>query len=37
MKKGIKANIANFVLIKINQIGTLTETIKAIKLTQSAG
>lgn len=34
---GIKENLANSVLIKLNQIGTVSETIKAIKLTQSAG
>jgi len=37
IQKGIKADIANSVLIKPNQIGTLTETINAIKLTQNAG
>ena len=31
---GIAQNIANAVLIKVNQIGTLTETLKAIKLSQ---
>ena len=35
--KGIKSKAANAVLIKPNQIGTLTETIEAIKLAQSVG
>jgi enolase len=34
---GIEKGIANAVLIKLNQIGTVTETIKAIRLTQEAG
>ncbi len=37
IKKGIKENVANAVLIKLNQIGTLTETLEAIKLTYKAG
>ena len=37
IKKGIEKNIANAVLIKLNQIGTLTETIDAINLTHKAG
>jgi enolase len=37
IRKGIEARIANAVLIKLNQIGTVTETIEAIRLTQSAG
>ena len=32
MKQGIERNIANSILIKINQIGTLTETFAAIEL-----
>ncbi len=35
--QGIKDNIANSVLIKINQIGTLTETIKTVQMAQKAG
>ncbi len=31
LKKGIEQNIANSILIKLNQIGTLTETIEAIQ------
>lgn len=37
IKDGIKRNIANSVLIKLNQIGTVTETIEAIKLTKENG
>jgi enolase len=32
LKRGIKEHIANSILIKVNQIGTLTETIEAIQL-----
>jgi enolase len=35
--RGIKENVANSVLIKLNQIGSLTETIAAIKMAQGAG
>jgi len=34
IKKGIKLNAANSVLIKLNQIGTVTETLNAIKMAQ---
>lgn len=37
IKEGISAGIANSVLIKLNQIGTVSETLEAIELTQSAG
>ena len=37
IEKGINGNNANSVLIKPNQIGTLTETLKAIVMAQSAG
>ena len=37
IRKGISCGVANSVLIKLNQIGTVTETIDAIRLTQSAG
>ena len=37
VKKGIVSNVANSVLIKVNQIGTLTETLDAIKLAQTNG
>jgi enolase len=36
LKKGIQKNIANSILIKPNQIGTLTETIKTIKTAKKA-
>jgi enolase len=35
--RGIERGIANSVLIKLNQIGTLTETLEAIDLTRGAG
>jgi enolase len=35
--RGIDAAIANAVLIKLNQVGTLTETLEAIELAQDAG
>lgn len=37
LSKGIKENIANSILIKVNQIGTLTETIAAVTMAQNAG
>jgi enolase len=36
IKKGIEQKIANSVLIKLNQIGTLTETIDAVKMAKKA-
>lgn len=36
LKKGIDNNIANSILIKVNQIGTLTETIEAIEMAKRA-
>jgi len=36
LELGIKKNIANSILIKLNQIGTLTETIKAINMATDA-
>ena len=35
--RGIAADMANSILIKVNQIGTLTETLKAIELARTAG
>jgi enolase len=35
--KGIKEGVANAVLIKLNQIGTVTETLKAVDLAHKAG
>uniref|UniRef100_A0A2B4R769 phosphopyruvate hydratase n=1 Tax=Stylophora pistillata TaxID=50429 RepID=A0A2B4R769_STYPI len=37
LKTGIQENIANSILIKVNQIGTLTETIAAVNMAQNAG
>ena len=34
---GIKAGIANSILVKVNQVGTLTETVNAVRLAQSSG
>lgn len=37
IKKGIETKAANAVLVKLNQIGSVTETIKAIKMTKNNG
>jgi len=37
IKEGISRGVANSVLIKLNQIGTVTETLDAIRLTRQAG
>ncbi|AMR34319.1 phosphopyruvate hydratase [Mucilaginibacter sp. PAMC 26640] len=37
LQKGIDQNIANSILVKVNQIGSLTETIDAVTLAQSNG
>ncbi|MFB0938389.1 MAG: enolase [Urechidicola sp.] len=37
LSKGIENNIANSILIKVNQIGTLTETIAAVNMAHNAG
>ena len=37
MQKGINKQVANSILIKPNQIGTLTETLDAIELAKSRG
>jgi len=37
LKKGIKEAAANSILIKLNQIGTLTETIQAVEMAKKAG
>ncbi|MFR0665625.1 MAG: hypothetical protein ACLSIF_02275 [Faecalimonas umbilicata] len=37
LKKGIDKNVANAILVKVNQIGTLTEAMDAVKLAQNAG
>ena len=36
LKRGIDSNVANAILIKVNQIGTLTETLRAIKMAVDA-
>jgi len=37
LKKGIETHTANSILIKVNQIGTLTETIAAVSMAHNAG
>lgn len=37
LKEGIEKGVANSILIKLNQIGTLTETLEAIKMAKDAG
>jgi enolase len=37
LAKGIGLNVANSILIKLNQIGTLTETMQAIEMAKKAG
>ena len=37
LKKGIDLGIANSILIKVNQIGTLSETLDAVSMAQRAG
>jgi len=37
LKKGIATGVANSILIKFNQIGSLTETLEAIQMAQEAG
>lgn len=37
LQKGIKMGVTNSILIKINQIGTLTETLEAIEMANRAG
>jgi enolase len=37
LQQGIDEGIANSILIKVNQIGTLTETIEAVRLAQTSG
>src|SRR4051794_23099234 len=37
LREGIQKNVANSILIKINQIGTLTETFAAIEMAKRAG
>jgi len=37
LKQGIKDGLANSLLVKVNQIGTLTETLEAVSMAQRAG
>jgi enolase len=37
LSRGIDQGVANSILVKVNQIGTLTETIAAVKMAQKAG
>ncbi len=37
LKKGIEKGVANSILVKVNQIGTLTETLDAIEMAKRAG
>ena len=37
LKEGIKQGVANSVLIKLNQIGTVTETLETVKIAKDAG
>ena len=37
LSRGIEAGVANSILIKVNQIGTLTETLDAIEMAERAG
>ena len=37
LQRGIDENVANAILVKVNQIGTLTETLEAIELARSHG
>ena len=37
LKRGIDAGVANSILVKVNQIGSLTETLETMKLAKTAG
>jgi enolase len=37
LRRGIDERVANAILVKVNQIGTLTETLETIRLAQSSG
>jgi enolase 1/2/3 len=37
LRRGIEQGVANSILIKLNQIGTLTETLQAIRMAREAG
>ena len=37
LKRGIEGKVANSILVKVNQIGTLTETLETMKLAKDSG
>jgi enolase len=37
LRKGIEMGVANSILVKVNQIGTLTETLEAVEMAKNAG
>ena len=37
LRRGIESGVGNSILVKVNQIGTLTETLEAIELARSSG
>src|SRR5207244_5003067 len=37
LREGIERNVANSILVKVNQIGTITETVEALDLARSSG
>ena len=37
LRRGIDAEVANSILVKVNQIGTLTETLEAMRIAREAG
>lgn len=37
LQRGIEQDVGNAILVKVNQIGTLTETLEAIRMAQAAG
>ncbi len=37
LRRGIEAGVANSILVKVNQIGTLSETLEAIRIARAAG
>jgi enolase len=37
LRRGIDAGVANAILVKVNQIGTLTETLEAMRVAREAG
>jgi enolase len=37
LRRGIEAGVANSILVKVNQIGTLTETLEAMRIAREAG